>query len=683
VSERRIVEPLPREVREIENCWIPMPDGARLAARIWLPAGAERDPVPAVLEYIPYRKRSGTRERDEPMHRYFAGHGYASVRVDVRGSGESDGVLLDEYTDREQQDGVEVIRWIAAQPWCSGAVGMLGKSWGGFNALQVAALDPPELKAVIAVCGADDRYADDAHYMGGCLLNENLIWGSLLLAVSAQPPDPELVGERWRAQWRERLDALPLFPEVWLRHQRRDAYWKRGSVSEDLARIRCAVYAIGGWADGYTNAVPRLLAGLACPRKGLVGPWAHVYPHDGVPGPAIGFLQEALRWWERWLCGVDNGIEGEPAYRVWMQESVPPRPFHALRPGRWVAEAAWPSPRISPRGFALARGGLVEDGARDGAQETVELRCLQIAGLDAGSWCGFGLDGEAPGDQRADDGRSLTFDSAPLAEHLEILGAPELDLVMTCDRPLGFVAARLADVGPDGSSARVTYGLLNLTHRDGHEEPRPVEPGEPFAVRLRMNDVAHAFPAGHRLRVALSTSYWPLVWPSPEPVTLGVRCGASRLELPVRPPSPEDARLSPFEPPEAARGTPTTPLSHAPVRRFVRQDLTSGETVYSVSIDASEDGRPALERLDAIDLVAGHSVHETFRIHRDDPLSARARVVHRTEQRRGGWRVRVEASTSMTATASHFLLSADLRAWEGGAAFASRSWQRRIPRDGV
>ena len=262
-----------------------MSDGCRIAARIWLPAGAEAAPAPAILEYIPYRKRDFMRARDEPIHRYFAQNGYAAVRVDLRGSGDSDGVLLDEYTQQELDDALEIIAWIAAQPWCSGAVGMMGISWGGFNALQVAALDPPALKAIITLCSTDDRYADDAHYMGGCLLNENLQWGAILMTYCAYPPDPHIVGERWRAMWRERLDHLVPFPALWLQHQWRDGFWKHGSVCEDYGAIKCAVYAIGGWADGYSNAVPRLMHGLSCPRKGLIGPWAHRFPHNGVPGP--------------------------------------------------------------------------------------------------------------------------------------------------------------------------------------------------------------------------------------------------------------------------------------------------------------------------------------------------------------------------------------------------------------
>ena len=332
----------------------------------------------------------------------------------MRGSGESDGVLLDEYSPLEQADAVEVIAWLAAQPWCTGAVGMFGISWGGFNALQVAAHRPPALKAIITVCSTDDRYADDIHYVGGCVLGAYMLsWGSTMLALNARPPDPAVVGERWRDMWLERLEGSPPFVDTWLSHQRRDAYWKQGSVCEDYSAIECAVYAVGGWADAYTNAVLRLLAGLPGPKKGLIGPWAHQYPHDGVPGPAIGFLQECLRWWDHWLKGQDSGIMDEPVLRAWMQEPVEPATFHAERPGRWVAEPSWPSAAIESRGVPLAFDAAHVTGA-------------QSTGLDCANFMGGGVAGDFPPDQRFEDGASLTWTSEPLSERLEILGFPEV-----------------------------------------------------------------------------------------------------------------------------------------------------------------------------------------------------------------------------------------------------------------
>lgn len=673
-----VVESFPRGVREIENCWIPMPDGCRLAARIWLPEDSGTRPVPAVLEYIPYRKRDRTRWRDEPMHRYFAGHGYAAVRVDLRGTGDSDGLLLDEYLERELDDGVEVIRWIAGQPWCSGTVGMIGKSWGGFNALQIAARRPEALRAIITVCSTDDRYADDAHYMGGCLLGENLLWGSVLMTLAAQPPDPAIVGERWRRMWTDRLESVRLFPGIWMSHPRRDDYWKHGSVCEDFAAIRCPVWAVGGWADGYTNAIPRLMAGLPGTRRGLIGPWAHVYPHQGVPGPPIGFLQEALAWWDRWLGGGPAAAPEEPPLRVWMQESARPDAGATCRDGRWVAETGWPPDRMSPRELHLNEGRLDALPAR-GAEMTIASP--QSVGKAAGVWCSFGSELEMPGDQREDAAGSLLFESAPLTERIEILGEPEVRLRVIPDRRCALLAARLNDVAPDGVSERVTYGVLNLTHRSGHESPEPMVPGRPHDVRVRLNAAAHAFAPGHRIRLALSTSYWPLVWPSPEPVTLRIRGGEGVLMLPVRLPRPEDALLRPFPPPEAAPEPDSTELRACEPRRTVNRDAETGETIITVRRDADDSGRPALWRIDAIDLTIGHAVEQRYSIRDDDPLSARAEILHTTEKTRGNWSARVECEVRLTSTRTHFRLEANLVAREGERLVASRAWDEAIPRD--
>ena len=662
-------------VTEIENVWIRMADGCRIAARLWLPDDAEARPVPAILEYIPYRKRDFMRGRDEPIHGYFAQNGYAAVRVDVRGSGDSDGILDDEYSPQEHADALAIIRWIAGQSWCSGAVGMMGISWGGFNALQVAALRPPALKAIVTVCSTDDRYADDAHYMGGCLLNENMQWGSILMAYSACPPDPVIVGERWRDMWRSRIEQLRPFPAVWLQHQTRDDYWAHGSVCEDFGAIECPVYAIGGWADGYSNAVPRLLEGLNGPKKGLVGPWAHMFPHAAVPGPAIGFLQEAIRWWDRWLKEIPNGIEDEPVYRVWMQEHVDPQPYHEERPGRWVAEAAWPSPRIRERRLFLTPGRL-ETVQRQPA--ALSFSSLQITGLRSGEWCAFGSDGEMPLDQRADDGHALCFDGDPLAERLEILGAPVLDLDLAVDEPSALIAVRLNDVAPDGTSLLVTYGVLNLTHRGGHETPVPLEVGRSYRVRVQLNDIAHAFPAGHRIRIAVSTSYWPIVWPSPEPVVLTIKTGVSALYLPVRPPSPEDADLPPFEAPVAAEGMRAKPLRALPLRRRLEIDLATNETVYTLD---SGEFDAALARLEPIDMDLGYVFSKRHRIGESDPLSAQTEIVQKTVMRRDGWSIRIDCRSRFWATRDNFLFAADLEAHEGDEVFAERTWQIAIPRN--
>ena len=657
-------------VREIENAWIPLADGTRLAARIWLPEDAEKHPVPAILEYLPYRKRDGTYVRDALTHPYFAAHGYASVRVDMRGCGESDGLLFDEYALQEQDDALEVIEWLTRQRWCDGAVGIIGISWGGFNGLQIAARQPPALKSIITLCSTDDRYADDVHYMGGALLRENLTWGATMFAFQTRPPDPALVGERWRDMWLERLENLPLFPADWLEHQRRDALWRHGSVCEDWDAIRVPVFAVGGWADGYKNAIFRMLANLKVPRKGLIGPWLHLYPHFAVPGPAIGFLQEALRWWDKWLKGIETGIMDEPMLRAWMQESVRPAPKYAERPGRWVAETAWPGPTIAPLRLRLAGGTLAD---APGANAPVAFASLETMGVCSGSWCSWSLQPDDPCDQREDDAKSLVFDTAPLADRTEILGAPALELEIASDRPQANLVARLCDVHPDGASTRVSWGVLNLTHRDSHAEPTPLVPGQVYRVRLQLNDAGYAFPPGHRIRVALSTTYFPLVWPSPERATLTLHAGA--VALPARPRNPDDARLRPFLPPASAPAERRTRIRAPAYERTVTRDSGTGETIFATQDD---EGRV---RIEAIDLEIATAHREVFRIRDDDPLSCHMETRWTKEMGRGDFQVRTDTRIVMTATAHEFLLHAECDAWEGAQRVFSRDWNRRIRRD--
>ena len=672
----RIVSDFPRGVQE-EETWIPLADGTRLAARIWRPVDAESNPVPAILEYLPYRKRDLTAERDMQMHPYWAGHGYAGVRVDIRGTGESDGVLTDEYLPQELEDGLAILAWLEAQPWCTGEVGMIGISWGGFNGLQIAALRPPQLKAVITLCFTDDRYADDIHHMGGCLLADNLSWSSTMFDGNACPPDPELVGERWREMWLERLDGSGLWLTQWLEHQRRDAYWKHGSVCEDYAAIQCPVYAVSGWADGYCNAVFRVLAGLSVPRKGLVGPWAHKYPHLGVPGPAIGFLQESLRWWDQWLKGVDTGIMDEPMLRVWMQEAAPPSARYEERPGRWVAEPEWPSSNILPSSFRLTEGHdlLPEaDGQDDDA--TLDIRSPLSVGLYAGKWCSYNAPPDLPHDQREEDGGSLIFQTPRLEEPLEICGSPLVELELEADQPVAMVALRLTDIGEDDKATRVSYGLLNLTHRDSDEFPEPLEPGKRYRVRIPLKHIAQQFATGHAIRLSLSTSYWPLAWPSPQPVRLTIQPSRCRLVLPVRAPRPaEEAALPAFGEPEGAPALAKTLLQPTQETWQVIRDLANDQTTLEV---INDEGR---YRIDDIDLEIAAQVTERYQYSYGSYDSVSGWTEWRRSFKRGDWEVHTLTRTLMTSDPENFRIRATLDAWEGDTRLYARTWDETIPRD--
>ena len=663
----------PCRIVEHEDMGIVMPDGCRLSARVWVPEDAGAHPVPAVLEYIPYRKRDGTLPRDEMMHAYMAGYGYACVRVDMRGNGDSEGLMADEYTQQEMDDALVVIDWLSRQSWCNGAVGMMGKSWGGFNCLQAAFNQPPALKAVVSVCATTDRFADDIHYKGGCLLGENFGWGAVMLSFSSRPPDPALRPD-WREMWLERLEAEPWLAPRWAALQERGAYWKHGSVGEDYSRMQTPVLIWGGWADNYMNTVAHLVENVPAPCKGIVGPWVHQYPHTAVPGPQVGFLQIALRWWDRWLKDIPNGAEDDPAYRVWMIDSAPPDASAKVRPGHWVAEAAWPSPRVGLQSLSLlpgheAGGSHGYLGQGEGAAFAFPIASPQHLGLHAGEFFPMGLNAEMPGDQSRDDAMSVCFDGDPLSDGMDLLGAAEVTLELASSKALGFVVARLCDVAPDGTSVRIAHGMLNLCHRDGVEHPHPMVPGEVQEVTFRLDQMAYRVKPGHWLRLALSNSYWPFVWPSPEAATLTLSGGS--LRLPVHSGSAEE-----WSPPPAEHAAPWKHriLREGRTRRFVEEDLISG--TYALVV---EDDLGDAENL-THGLCSGETMSERWEIRPDDPQSARA--VHVWEQRlsRGAWSVRTKAEAEMTGTATDLRMTAVLQAWEGDALVFERRWDERVAR---
>jgi len=656
----------PRPVREIENVWIPMSDGTRLAARLWIPEDAESRPVPGLLELTPYRKRErGT----GGAFAFYASHGYAVMLADIRGTGDSGGLAQDEYVKQEQDDGVDLIAWIAAQPWCTGKVGMFGGSWTGFNALQIAARRPPALKAIITHVSTDDRYTDDAHYTGGAINEAMFVWGSQWQTYIQRPPDPAIAGPQWRDLWRQRLESAQFYMADWLSHPHRDEFWKHGSINEDYGAIECAVYAVGGWGDPYKAAVPRMLANLEAPRKGLIGPWGHGAP-GGYPNPQIDWLHEALRWWDHWLKGVETGIMREPVLRVWMQEDAL---FSGIRDvaGRWVAEDQWPSPRIRGARFYLNESGLGQASQRPKA---MTLSPLQTIGTSAPYWYLFSAD-EFPTDQREDDARSLAFDSARLTERIEILGAPVVHLEVSVDRPVAFVAVRLNEVTPDGISRRVTYQVLNLCHRDGHEHPTPLEPGKRYQVRVAMGDIAHAFKRGSRLRVAVSTTYWPMIWPSPEAVTLTLYAGASFIELPVRPDRAADAALAPFRP----RFNPPSGGMTTLVRGGNRSVTT--ERVHGSDLLVMRMEEPYYRyRIDAIRTEGYGSASGRMEIRDHAPESAKLEMQRVVGFYRSDWDVRVETDIRFSSTRDTFLLEGEMRSFDDGKLFFSKRWHRPIAR---
>ena len=655
-------------VEELENVFIPVAGGRCLSARIWLPDMARQHPVPAILEYLPYRKRDGTAQRDESTYPVFARAGYAGVRVDISGTGESDGCFDDEYSEQEHADALEVIEWIAAQPWCDGNLGMMGISWGGFNSLQVAALRPEPLKAVIAIGTTVDRYNDDIHYKGGCLLSCNFSWSATMLSVASKPPDPVIVGERWRKMWQQRLETQPFPLEIWLSHQRRDEYWKRGSVCECYDSISTPSLVISGWGDGYVNAPPAMVRHSIPPSRAINGPWVHHYPHQGLPGPAMDFHREAVGWWDCWLKGKQDGIGSVPDYRAYILENVRPGTRRMSDPGRWVSEVRWPPDRPNDRSLYLIAGSLSD--AVPQQVDNLSVCSPQDCGTACGEFFPMQTDGEMPGDQRLDDAGSLVFQTPCLESPLEVLGRPRLRLRAALDRPIGNLIARLVDVQPDGTCARVTWGVLNLAHRRSQSSPAAMEPGVFEDVDLVLNECGYRFPAGHRLRISLSTAYWPMVLPPPERVTVTIACGPHcRFDIPVRQGGDADRIPKPVEP----VSVPENP--GARFRRGVERNLQENLTSYRIYADTGTT------------VIPGHGMNtrhvreECWSIRADDPLSCRATAVRTSWLSREDWEVRTICESTFSCDESDYLITACVMAYEGNEEISKRSWECRIPRD--
>lgn len=657
----------------LENEWITLSDGRRLSARIWLPDSTGKKPAPAILEYLPYRKRDGTAQRDDSTYPHFAAAGYVGVRVDISGTGESDGDWDDEYSPRELADGCEVIEWIAAQDWCDGNIGMMGISWGGFNSLQIAAMQPEALKAVISIGTTVDRYNDDIHYKGGCLLHSNFSWSSTMLCYASRPPDPELVGDGWRETWLHRLNTQPLPLDNWLKHQRKDDYWKHGSISENYADIKIPALVISGWADGYINAPPAAATHIEN-AKAINGPWIHKYPHIALPGPRMDFIKEAINWWDKWLKGNDNGVEKLPDYRAYILEEAKPLLRHDTAAGRWIAENEMPASDSRMRNYYLAPSRQLLD--IPGRTRLKTLSSPQDCGTACGEFFTVRPDGEMPADQRRDDSGSLVFDSGKLHQPIEILGRPRLRLKVAIDKPLGNIAVRINDIHPNGDVTRVSWGVLNLAHRNGNEDPQPMIPGKSEAVEIELNECGYRFMRGHKMRVAISTSYWPMVMPPPEKVIATIRLGPDALiTLPVR------GGVDVYEMDQPKDKNPLVEypqVTDGLHRRWVERNFQTGESHYRIIDDSGEIEVP------------GHSMRTRYRhderwtIDSSDPLSHRSLSRYICWMQRGDWSVRTESESEMRCDADHFYIKATVRAYEGEELINQRDWDEiAIPRDHI
>jgi uncharacterized protein len=649
-----------REMRVEEHIWITMLDGVRLAATLYKPEGPP--PFPVVLEALPYRKDDVT-AYDTPEYRRLRDEGgYVVCRLDLRGTGSSEGLATDEYPSYEQRDLCDVIAWLASREWCTSAVGMYGTSYSGFNSLQVAMERPPQLKAIVAIYATDDRYTDDVHYGGGVRRALDLAdYPLYMVAMNALPPVPTLFGEAWRDQWQMRVENLEPWILGWLEEQLDSDYWRHGSLRPNYDRIECATMIVGGWADGYHNATFRAFAELRGPKRLLIGPWAHSSTETSLPGPRIDLVPEMIRWWDRHLKGAKNGVDDEPPITVFVRR--PTRPAGDLDEirGEWRQEATWPLDRASEIKLRLHDAPV--------QPRTFELAVKGDVGADASIWCAGGLPFGQPLDQRADAVYSLVWEWAAQDEPLEILGYPRLEISVSATAPVSFLSAKLCDVFPDGTTALVSRTLLNLTHRHSHESPERLEPGKQYQVTVELDASSWIFEPGHRVALHLAGADWPNLWPPPTAHLLRADAGGGILVLP-----------------RVAEGGAGTPRLREPNQRSAREPDSNQKPRWRIEHDIlAHAKRVVFENAAVTDLEIGGRLTEeyvgTASVSTDDPGDARLEGRSAFELEWPEATAGAETKIVVRSDKSDWHVALSLDVSEDGATKWTRRWNKSFPRN--
>jgi putative CocE/NonD family hydrolase len=548
------------------NLLIELKDGASLSADLYRPAGPGK--FPALMSFYPYHKDDMIGASFEASRRYFVQRGYAHLLIDFRGLGGSDGVAWEAMHRQEGVDGAQACEWIARQKWCDGNVGMWGLSYGGISSLKVAAENPPHLKAIVPIQGSANIYHD---YIapGGCrsALGSYGAWGSFMLAMNLMPPtntDPE---GRWYRVWMDRLERSVPYVLPWFEHHDFDEYWSSKAV--DPATIKIPTFIIGGWRDIFPEGMPALYPHLKGPKKLLMGPWMHGLP-DGSPYDAIEFLPEMKRWFDHYVRGERNGIDQESPVTIYVQNS---------REGTaWRHEREWPIARAKAHRLFLGSGGTLKP-STDREEQGENYRANPTVGTAAGLWDPMGLGVGLPQDQSEDDLKSLAFTTEPLSEDIEISGAAEavLHAALTEGEDANLVA-KLCDVDPDGGSALITTGWLKASHRNSKAKREKLKNGEAYEFKIPLWSTSYRVPKGHQIRLSVSCSDFPHLWPDRQKSELRVFFGgkrASSISLPAIPASNDKLRGMEIRPP----ATVPPPSPRRPVWKIERDLVANAVTV--------------------------------------------------------------------------------------------------------
>ncbi len=650
----------------IEQDWLRMRDGVRLSVTYYKPvAKTGKEKFPVLLEMLPYRKDDFFRARDYSLYTYFVRRGYIMAKVDVRGTGSSRGPVPDrEYSDAELEDAVEIIRYLARQPWSNGRVGMWGISWSGFNALQVAMRRPPGLCAILAAHATDDLYKDDVHYIDG--VRHVDLYALEIDHDNGMPASPDYRVDD--AYIKSRFEAEPWIL-TYFRHQRDGDFWRSHSLRWRYDAIQVPVFMIGGLLDGYRDFIPRMLANSRVPMKAVIGPWNHAWPDDGVPGPNFEWRHEAVRWWDHWLKDRDSGILAEPRLSLFVRDGHLPDPQLQMTPGRWIG-SDWPIKNTEWRTFYPAKGGELLAAAVAPGIDRLPYR--SAVGIALGYWWG-----EPTGDMREIEGSCLVYKGPVLEDNLRIAGFPRVSLRTSVNAPLAHWVARLEDVWPDGQVSLVTGAVLNGSQRESRLEPKPLLPDEEYDLTLDLHFTTWTFRPGHRVRLSISNAAFPMIWPTPYNMTMQLLVGSNmtRLELPVfRLDEAAAPRFLPPEPREELAGVEEISGSASGV--LGEQQVIYDLVKHTVCVMAEAEDLLRMKELEIRTL--SRTEYQTSEV---DPADSRFLGVREHRLKKKGGALRFRTTIDIHSDRENFNIVFLRELMEEGRPALVREWKERIPRD--
>lgn len=503
------------EIRRDPTLRIPV-GSEEVAATRYSPTDQD-GPHPALLMYVPYPKDDIiTFGGYAPLVRYLATHGYEVVVANMVGTGASSGHIEEMFTRREPEESVALVEWLADREWTTGRVGMFGKSYGGITALDAAAQQPDALDAIVPIHTPYQGYRNAYTHNGAFeLLNIGINWLTLMQALEVKPPSRRDDDAGWAA-WRDRIDsARERGPRLFdfLDHRPSDEFWTDKNIA--IEQIETPTLAVGGFRDSYTRDTLEYFDAVDAPKRLLLGPWRHTMPHRGRES-AVDFRRQAVDWFDRFLKDRDNGATDGRQIQYWTETDGGGR----VDGGVWRQRREWP--RLGDGGgdvrLAVSPGGLVDaDRYQSGSVER-DYEFDHTVGADS---VPDGTGGAGPTDTTPDDNRSLVFETDPLEDPLELTGSGRVTVRLDSTADSHVCNARLVDVHPDGRGRLITDGTVPV--EDGSVPVERVPSNGADAVTVPMQPTSHVVEAGHRLRLSIAASYFPMTCPADDHGSMTVR----------------------------------------------------------------------------------------------------------------------------------------------------------------